>query len=107
MYEEEIHLKKLLLKQLDMVLEHLTLVTLTFDPVTPKLIWFICYPGLMCGPSLRKVSQGVLDRKRKGYRRTETYRPTDMCKALSSSKGGIQIKTHYFVRSAYKYDISK
>ena len=35
MYEEEIHFGKLLLKQLDMVLTHLTPVTLTFDPVTP------------------------------------------------------------------------
>ena len=30
MYEEEIHFQKLLLQQLEMVLEHLTLVT--FDP---------------------------------------------------------------------------
>jgi len=41
MYEEEIHFGKLLLKQSEMVLEHLTLVTLTFDQVTPKS---------MCGP---------------------------------------------------------
>jgi len=77
MYEEEIHLKKLLLKQLDMVLEHLTLVTLTFDPVTPKLIWFICYPGLMCGPSLRKVSQGVLELLIGNEKVTGGQRPTD------------------------------
>jgi len=32
-------------------LAHNTLVTLTFDLVTP---------GLICGPSLRKVGQGVL-----------------------------------------------
>ena len=32
MYEEEIHFGKLLLKQFEMVLEHLTMVTLTFDP---------------------------------------------------------------------------
>ena len=31
MYEEEIHFGKLLLKQFEMVLEHLTMVTLTFD----------------------------------------------------------------------------
>ena len=34
--------------------------TLTFDPVTPISIEFICYPGWMCGPSLRKVDQDVL-----------------------------------------------
>ena len=32
MYEEEIHFGKLFLKQFEMVLEHLTLVTMTFDP---------------------------------------------------------------------------
>ena len=36
MYEEEIQFVKLLLKQPETVLAHLTLVTLTFDPVTPK-----------------------------------------------------------------------
>jgi len=35
MYEEEIHFGKLLLKQSEMVLAHLTPVTLTFDPETP------------------------------------------------------------------------
>jgi len=34
MYEEEIHFGKLFCKQFEMVLEHLTLVTLTVDPVT-------------------------------------------------------------------------
>jgi len=34
---------------------NLTLVTLTFDPVTPKSIQFLCYPGCICGPSLKKV----------------------------------------------------
>ena len=41
MYDVEIHFGKLLLKQFEMVLEHLTLVTLTFDPVTPKSIGFL------------------------------------------------------------------
>ena len=39
MYREEINFVKLLLKQFEIVLEHLTLVTLTYDPVTPKSIW--------------------------------------------------------------------
>jgi len=57
MYEEANHFGKLLFKLADMVLEHLTLVTLTFDSMTPK---FLCYPGQMCGTSLRKVGQGVV-----------------------------------------------
>ena len=36
MNEEEIHFGKLLLKQSETVLAHLTPVTLTFDQVTPK-----------------------------------------------------------------------
>jgi len=35
-------------------------VTLTFDPVTPKSLEFLCYPGWICGPSLKKVGQDVL-----------------------------------------------
>ena len=46
---------------LSMVFVQLTPVTLTFDPVTPKSIGFLCYPGWMCGPSLRRVGQGVLE----------------------------------------------
>jgi len=49
----------LLLKQSETVLAHLNPVSLTFDPVTLKSIGFICYPGWMCGPSLKKVGQGV------------------------------------------------
>ena len=47
-------------KQSEMVLEHLTLVTLTFDPCTPRSIRFLCYPWWIYGPSLRKVGQGLL-----------------------------------------------
>ena len=54
-----------------MVLTHLTLVTLTFDLVTPKSKGFLCCPGRMCGPRHSRV----IDRKRKGYRLTD--RPTD------------------------------
>jgi len=50
MYEEEIHFGKLFVKQFEMVIEHLTLVTLTFDL---KPLGFLCYPGWMCGPSLK------------------------------------------------------
>ena len=41
-------------------LTHLTPMTLTFDLVT-KSIRFLCCPGRMCGPSLGKVGQGVLE----------------------------------------------
>ena len=34
---------------------------LTFDTVTPKSIGFLCYPGWMCGQSLRKIGQGFLE----------------------------------------------
>ena len=102
MYEEEIHFGKLFLKQFERVFEHLTLVTLTFDTETPKSIGFICYPGWMCGLSLKKVCQGVLEllighKKVKDngtYRQTgsPTGRPTCAKQyALSSSKGGIHV----------------
>ena len=72
---------KLFLKQFEMVLEHLTLVT--FDPVTPRSMGFICYPEWMCGSSLKKVGQGVLELligNEIGYRRPD--RPTNTCKAI-------------------------
>ena len=57
MYEEEIHFGKLLLKQSEIVLEHLMLVT--FDPVTQESIGFLCYPEWMCEPRLMKVGKGI------------------------------------------------
>jgi len=76
MYEEEIHFGKLLLKQSEIVLEHLTMVTLTFDPVTPKSIGFLSYPEWMCGRRLMKVGQGVLELLiRNGFR---TFGPGDL-----------------------------
>jgi len=56
-----------------MVLEHLTLVTLTFDPGTPK-IEFPWYPRQMCGISLSKVDQGVLELQNKSDM-TRTHSP--------------------------------
>ena len=70
---------------------HLILVTLSFNPVTPK-----CYPGSMCGTSLRKVDQGALDlliRNEKvtdGPSKPPSHRPTCAKQyALSTSKRGI------------------
>ena len=40
---------------------NLTPVTLTFGLVTPNLIGFLCYPIWMCGPSPRRVGQGILE----------------------------------------------
>ena len=90
MYEEKNNFGKLLFKQSKIVLKHLTLVTLPFDSVTPKSIMFLCYPGQMCGPSLRKIDQSILkviDHKQKGYRGMDLQtdkkdRQTDMCKAI-------------------------
>ena len=94
MYEEEIHFEKLLLKQSEMVLEHLTLVTLTFNPVTPKSLGFLCYPGWTCGPRLIRVVNGISELLIRNEKIKDglTDRRTNMCKAicpaLSSSKGG-------------------
>ena len=88
MYEEELHFGKLLLKQSDMVLTHLTPVTLTFDPVTPIFKGFLCCPGRMCGQTLRKVGQGVLKLLIRNEKVTDGHTCTKQY-ALSSSKGGI------------------
>ena len=57
MFEEEIHFRNCYLNGFGTF----DLVTLTFNPVTPKSIGFLCCPGQMCEPSLRKVGQGVLE----------------------------------------------
>jgi len=36
-------------------------VTLTFDPVIPESIGFLCYQGWMCGPDMRKIGSRVID----------------------------------------------
>ena len=57
-------------------------VSLTFDPVTPKSIGFLCYPGRTCvwGPSLRKVGQVVLQLLIGNKKVTDGR--IDMCKAI-------------------------
>jgi len=58
-------------------LAHLTPVT--FDPVTPNSIGFLCCPRQVCGPSLRKVGQGILELfigNEKVIMDGQTYRPT-------------------------------
>jgi len=57
MYEEEIHFGKLLLKESETVLTHLSPVTVTFDPVTLNSKGFLCCPGWMRGQSLWKVGK--------------------------------------------------
>jgi len=59
MYDEEIHFGKVLLKQSGTVLAHLTPVT--FHPMTPNSIGFLYYQRRMCGLSLKKVSQEVVE----------------------------------------------
>jgi len=86
MYEEEIHFVKLLIKQPETVLVHLTLVTLTFDPKINR----VSPLPRTDGPSLRKVGQGVLVLLI-GNRKV-TDRPTCTKQyAFSSFKGGINI----------------
>jgi len=55
----------------------------------PKLIWFLCSPGRMCGPSLRKVGKGILEVLIGNEKVTDGQ--TDRQYALSSSKGVIKI----------------
>jgi len=69
-----------LLKQSETVLEHLTPVTLTFDPKINRIpllsrmeVWTKFEEG-------RSRRSRVIDRKQKGYRCTD--RPTDMCKPI-------------------------
>ena len=56
------------------------LTPVTFDPVTPTYVGFICYPVWMCGPSLKKVGLGVLELLIKNEKVTD--RPTDMWKVI-------------------------
>ena len=75
MYEEEIHFGKLLLKQSDMVLTHLTPVTLTFDPVTPNRVPLLSRADVWTNfEEGRSRRSQVIDQKRKGYRRTYMYK---------------------------------
>ena len=60
-------------------------------------IGLFCYPGWMCGPSLRKVGQGILEllmgneKVTDGRTDRQTYQQTCTKQyALSSSKGGIK-----------------
>ena len=59
-------------------------VTWTFEPVTPKSIWFPCCTGRMCGPSLRKVGQGILALLIGNEKVIDGHTDilTDMCKAI-------------------------
>ena len=52
---------------------------------------FICYPGWMCGPSLKKVCQGVLELLIGNEKVTDgqTFQPTD--RHVQRAKGNMQI----------------
>ena len=74
MYEEEIHFGKLLIKQSETVLAHLTLVTLTFDSVNPKINKVQLLPRMDVWTKFeegRPSFSCAIDRKRKGYRWTK------------------------------------
>jgi len=67
--------------------------------LTPKLLGFFCYPGWMCGPSLRKVGQGFLELLIGNEKVTDgqtTRLPCAKQYALSSSKGGIKSNNPIF-----------
>ena len=57
MYEEEIYFRNCYLNCFDT----LDPGDLDLEPSDPKSIRHHCYPGWMCGTSLRKVGQGVLE----------------------------------------------
>ena len=52
--------KKKFILEIETALADLTPLTLTIDLVTPMLLGFLCYQEWMCGPSLRRVGQGIL-----------------------------------------------
>ena len=85
-----------LLKQSETVLTNLTLVT-----VATRSIGFLRCQGWMCGPSLRKLGEGVFELligSEKVTDRQTTRSPCAKQYALSSSNGGIKtcIHTHFF-----------
>ena len=65
-----------------MICADLTPVNLTLDLVTPVSIGFLCYPGWICGTSLRKVGQGVLELLIENKKVSQTDRATNLCKAI-------------------------
>jgi len=79
MFEEEIHFRNCYLNGFG----SFDPVTLTFDSMTPTSLGFLCCPGQMCKPSLRKVGQGVLkslmgsEKVTDGKTDLPTYRQTD------------------------------
>ena len=84
MYEEEIHFRNCYFNKIK-GFGRFDPVTLTFDLVTPKLIdnRVLLLPRMYVWTKLeesRSKRSRVIDRKRKGYRRTDSQ--TDMCKAI-------------------------
>ena len=70
---------------------------LDFWPSDLKLIGFHCYPGWVCGSSLRRVDQGILELligNEKGIDR-QTHHHVQSNNALSPSKGGIKKLTYH------------
>ena len=70
-------------------------------PLATRSIGFLCCRGWMCGPSLRKLGEGVFELligSEKVTDRQTTRSPCAKQYALSSSNGGIKtcIHTHFF-----------
>jgi len=76
MYEEEIHFWNCYLNGFGRI----DTGDLDLWPSDPTLIWFLCYTGQMCGPSLRKVGQSILELLIGNEKVTDGQ--TDMCKAI-------------------------
>ena len=105
MCDEDIYFGKVLLKQSETVLTHLTRCHWPLTQKSIGLTWLICYPGCICGISVRKVGQGVLELLIGNEK--VTYGPTDMCKAicLLFFEGGI-IKEGYMAIHFLSFKIS-
>ena len=87
MYEEEIHFGKLFLKQFEMAFEHLTPVTLTFDPKINRVHLLSRMDVWTKFEEDRSRCSRVTDQKRKGYKQTDRHVQSNL---PSSSKGGIK-----------------
>jgi len=104
MCDEDIYFGKVLLKQSETVLTHLTPVPLTFDPkinmvdlvdLLPRMdLWYKCEEG-------RSRRSRVIDRKRKGYIRTDRHVQSNMPSLLRRwhNQGGVYAHTFPFFQN--------
>ena len=93
MYEEEIHFGRLLLKQSDMVLEHLTPVTLTFSFRNPRInrVHMLTRMDVRTEFKEDRSRRSRLETKRQTDRRTYRHVQSNSPSILRRGEGGIHI----------------